>query len=29
MRFTQDEKHEIILLVDGSDLSANWKSQCP
>jgi len=23
MRFTQREKHEIILLVDGSDLSAN------
>jgi putative transposase len=23
MRFTQEEKHEIILLVDGSDLSAN------
>jgi|WetSurMetagenome_2_1015567.scaffolds.fasta_scaffold162908_2 putative transposase len=23
MRFTQQEKHEIILLVDGSDLSAN------
>ena len=23
MRFNQQEKHEIILLVDGSDLSAN------
>ena len=24
MRFTQQEKYEIIKLVDQSDLSANW-----